>query len=296
MIEQYGGCIIGTFYMFTIAIIMLVSAIFVLGSKVSFGGLLALVMYNHMLVDPLLNLIEARQNMIKLKISVSRLENVLTIDKLDKEVNNTSINQIKMDNISFAYDTKKILSNFNAIFEKGKKYCIVGKTGTGKSTLLNLITGYLTPDAGSITIVSNAGTCYENMIPERISYMLQGGYLFNTSIKENIRFANPSMKQEQLDKLVEECCLKEVCERVTENVGDDGELLSGGERKRVQLAICLAKSNSDVIILDELSSSLDKATYVEIMKNISEYFEDKIVIFVEHYYTESEYYDEVIKL
>ena len=134
------------------------------------------------------------------------------------------------------------------------------------------------------------------MIPERISYMLQGGYLFNTSIKENIRFANPSMKQEQLDKLVEECCLKEVCERVTENVGDDGELLSGGERKRVQLAICLAKSNSDVIILDELSSSLDKATYVEIMKNISKYFEDKIVIFVEHYYTESEYYDEVIKL
>lgn len=296
MIEQYGGCIIGTFYMFTIAIIMLVSAIFVLGSKVSFGGLLALVMYNHMLVDPLLNLIEARQNMIKLKISVSRLENVLTIDKLDKEVNNTSINQIKMDNISFAYDTKKILSNFNAIFEKGKKYCIVGKTGTGKSTLLNLITGYLTPDAGSITIVSNAGTCYENMIPERISYMLQGGYLFNTSIKENIRFANPIMTQEQLDKLVEECCLKEVCERVTENVGDDGELLSGGERKRVQLAICLAKSNSDVIILDELSSSLDKATYVEIMKNISKYFEDKIVIFVEHYYTESEYYDEVIKL
>ena len=85
-------------------------------------------MYNHMLVDPLLNLIEARQNMIKLKISVSRLENVLTIDKLNKEVNNTSINQIKMDNISFAYDTKKILSNFNAIFEKGKKYCIVGKT------------------------------------------------------------------------------------------------------------------------------------------------------------------------
>lgn len=85
-------------------------------------------------------------------------------------------------------------------------------------------------------------------------------------------------------------------ERVTENVGDDGELLSGGERKRVQLAICLAKSNSDVIILDELSSSLDKATYVEIMKNISKYFEDKIVIFVEHYYTESEYYDEVIKL
>ena len=84
--------------------------------------------------------------------------------------------------------------------------------------------------------------------------MLQGGYLFNTSIKENIRFANPSMTQEQLDKLVEECCLKEVCERVTENVGDDGELLSGGERKRAQLAICLAKSNRDVIILDELSS------------------------------------------
>lgn len=53
--------------------------------------------------------------------------------------------------------------------------------------------------------------------------MLQGGYLFNTSIKENIRFANPSMTQEQLDKLVEECCLKEVCERVTENVGIDGK-------------------------------------------------------------------------
>lgn len=107
-IEQYGNCVIGTFYMLTIAVIMLVAAIFVLGEKVSFGGLLAIVMYNHMLVDPLLNLIEARQNLIKLKISVSRLEKVLTIDPLDKEVNNVVINQIKMDNISFAYDNKNI--------------------------------------------------------------------------------------------------------------------------------------------------------------------------------------------
>lgn len=295
-IENYGSCIVGALYMTTIALIMLFSAIFVYKGMLSFGGLLALVLYNHMLVDPLIDLIENRQKTKKLSISIARLEQVLSIEELDKERIDSTINVISFDNVSFSYDQLSVLHDFNARFEKNRKYCISGKTGTGKSTIVNLLTGYLTPDSGSIIVVSSEGKEYKNIIPERISYMIQGGFLFNTSIRDNIRFANPDIGEKQLGEIIRACCLEEVCERVSGNIGDDGNLLSGGERKRVQLAVCLAKPFSEVLIFDELSSSLDASTFRLILNNIQGFMKGKIVIFIEHYFVDKQDYDEVIKL
>ena len=126
--------------------------------------------------------------------------------------------------------------------------------------------------------------------------MTQSGYLFNKTIDENIRFANPNIDEEKLALIKSDCCLDEVCNRVKDTIGDDGKLLSGGERKRVQLAICLAKQNSDVLIFDELSSSLDEAIYEKTINNLNKYAKDRIVIFIDHHNKFSGYYDEIIEL
>ena len=126
--------------------------------------------------------------------------------------------------------------------------------------------------------------------------MTQVGYLFNKTIDENIRFANPSIDEQKLALIKSDCCLNEVCQRVKGAIGDDGMLLSGGERKRVQLAICLAKQNSDILLFDELSSSLDELTYEKIIKNLDKYSKDKIVIFIDHHNKFSGYYDEIVEL
>ena len=90
----------------TIAVIMLVSAIFVLNGSLSFGGLLAIVMYNHMLVDPLLNIIEARQKLIRLNISVERMEQILKLEKLKKEKKDIAVDKVSFENVSFSYGAK----------------------------------------------------------------------------------------------------------------------------------------------------------------------------------------------
>ena len=295
-IQNFGGGIIGTLYMMTIAVIMLVSAIFVLNGSLSFGGLLAIVMYNHMLVDPLLNIIEARQKLIRLNISVARIEQILKMEKLKKEKKDIAVNKVSFENVSFSYGDKSVIENFNYVFEKGKSYCLEGKTGTGKTTILNLLVGYLTPDNGKIKIVSDDDSEYENIILNRVSYMLQNGYLFNATIEENIKFANPKISDEEMDELLTKCCLLEVKERVGKEIGNDGNRLSGGERKRVQLAVCLAKKDCEVYVFDELSSALDKNTFDAIKNNIQEYLKNKIAIFVEHYNIEKELYDDVIRL
>lgn len=124
-----------------------------------------------------------------------------------------------------------MIENFNYVFEKGKSYCLEGKTGTGKTTLLNLLVGYLTPDNGKIKIVSDDDSEYENIILNRVSYMLQNGYLFNATTEENIKFANPEISDDEIDELLTKCCLLEVKERVGKEIGNDGNRLSG-ERER----------------------------------------------------------------
>lgn len=294
-IENLGSFVIGSLYMMTIALIMLFSSIFVVYKWISIGGLLALVMYNHMLVDPLLNLIETKQQMMKLNISISRIENILSIAKVNRQHSDIEIDQVEIKHVSFSYENKEIFKDFSLELNKGHKYCIVGETGKGKSTLLNLITGYLKPAKGKI-VYKNRNTEISNIIPNRVAYMTQAGYLFNKTIDENIRFANPSIDEQKLALIKSDCCLNEVCQRVKGAIGDDGMLLSGGERKRVQLAICLAKQNSDILLFDEPSSSLDELTYEKIIKNLDKYSKDKIVIFIDHRNKFSGYYDEIVEL
>lgn len=295
-IDNFGGFVIGTLYMVTIGMILMISSIFVYKKIISFGGLVSMVMYNHMLVDPLLNFIEAKQKLTKLKITDDRISEILRYKKIEKEKTYSIIEKIILKDINFKYNTKQIFKNFSFSFKKGKKYCIMGKTGQGKSTLVNLIAGYLSPNSGEVYYLDEQEKRIDNQIPMRISFLLQDSYLFNMSIEDNIKIANPEVTTKQIKKLINDCCLDEVYERVKYDIGDNGNLLSGGEKKRLLLAMSLAKRNYDVIILDELSSSLDKNTYYKILKNIKSYLDNKIAIFVEHYHVEGEYYDEFIKL
>lgn len=180
---------------------------------------------------------------------------------------------IKVRSLRYAYQNEgePILKNVNAEFEKGKKYLIIGRSGSGKSTLLKLIGKLYESYEGEIEI---DGTNYrdisENALYNVAGFAQQKSYLFDRSVRENIDFNQTgdetllceAIKNAELETFVSSlpCGLDEM-------VGEEVKQTSGGEKQRIALARALYK-NSDILLLDEITSSLDRETARKIEENI----------------------------
>ena len=187
-----------------------------------------------------------------------------------KEVHDQLQKQIQVQNLSFAYENSKyILKNLNATFEKGKSYAIVGASGSGKSTLLNILLGNYHTYDGQIQIDrTNLKTICQDSIYKLFSVIHQNVFIFNSSLKDNItlfkdypekQLANV-IKLAGLSELVQTKGLDYIC-------SENGSNLSGGERQRVSIARCLLHA-SPVLLVDEATAALDRITSSDIMSSI----------------------------
>ena len=164
---------------------------------------------------------------------------------------------------------------------------IVGDSGSGKSTILNLIAKYYDPDSGEIDI---GGQSIRNANAEDvlalISMVDQDTFLFNDTVRENIRYAKPSSTDEE----IENACKKANCDRFIRkmeegydtSIGENGNLLSGGERQRLSIARAILK-DSPILLLDEATSSLDIENEFAVKQAISNLLqENKTVVMIAH--------------
>ena len=280
--NNYGNSIVNSLYMFAIGIILIFSAIFVTEGWISFGGLTALIMYNHMLIDPLLDFFECRKELINIKISLERVSILLNKTNAQRKIYYGKITEIKMDSVSFSYDVTKdyVLNDISYSFVSGNKYVLFGKSGSGKSTLIKLLSNFLYPTEGSISYLSND---MEIKLSPNIAFLMQDGFLFDDTVENNIRIANPKINENELKKLMIDCLLEGVTNNLNGmTIGENGNHLSGGEKKRVLLAQTLARTSASIVIFDELSSSLDDNTFKILIRNVQKYTDDKISIFIEH--------------
>lgn len=196
-------------------------------------------------------------------------------------------NQIKLDEISFGYNNEFILNKVKLNLNFGEKIGILGKSGAGKTSLINLICGFLKPSQGKILIDEKILNEENNLSwQKKISLVEQNVYLFNNTIKNNIilnndddkidyNLLNQSIKKAQLSSFIEkqENGIETVINQNSSNI-------SGGERQRIGLARALYK-NSPVIILDEPTSSLDRdnsKSIMEVLKSIK----NKTIIIISH--------------
>ena len=280
--NNFGNSIVNSLYMFAIGIILIFSAIFVTEGWISFGGLTALIMYNHMLIDPLLEFFECRKELINIKISLERVSGFLNKTTSQRKIYSGKIAKIKLDSVSFSYDLSMnyVLKDISYSFENEKKYVIFGQSGSGKSTLIKLIANFLYPTNGFISYQSNND---EIKLSPNIAFLMQDGFLFDDTVENNIRIANPNIKDDDLKKIISDCLLEDVIYSLNGmTVGENGNHISGGERKRVLLAQTLARTSASIVIFDELSSSLDDSTFRILIENVQKYIGDKISIFIEH--------------
>ncbi len=227
----------------------------------------------------------------------------ITVD----EINYKSLNFkkfIKIENLSYKYDKTlpKILNNFNLEIFKGDKIAITGKTGAGKSTLTNIISGLLEPTDGKI-FVDGVLINSENKKnwQKNISIVPQTIFLNDATILENIAIGI-NIDQIDIDK-VQKCaklaCIDIYIENLpnsyNERVGERGVRLSGGQRQRIGIARSLYR-NADLIIMDEPTNALDSETESLIMRSMINLSKDITIIMISHNEDTLKFFDKIIDL
>jgi ATP-binding cassette subfamily B protein len=192
--------------------------------------------------------------------------------------------QIELKNVSFSYPNKMVLEDINLTIDKNKVTAFVGETGSGKSTIIKLISGLIKPSKGEIMIdETNLNEISLDSYYDDLTYISQDSVIFDGSLRENIVF-DKKIDDKKIINVLKLVSLEKFYEGLKygldTNLGEKGVLVSGGERQRIALAR-LFFDKSKIIILDEATSQMDNITEKEVMKNISN-LKDKTIIIIAH--------------
>ncbi|MBD7912900.1 MULTISPECIES: ABC transporter ATP-binding protein [Clostridium] len=269
--------------------------------EITMGTLIGLIQLMNYLSNPVVQSIQII-NKIKSLTSISEKINSLATGECEGggKYELTSFEKnIEFKDVSFSYDGSKLaLENVNIEFEKGKKYAIVGGSGSGKSTIVKLILGYYNDFKGQIFIdgINNEDIKLDD-IYKHISVIQQNVFMFDGTIKDNVTLYQDYSDEEIMD-VIEKAGLSNLIERlpngIYEEIGENGGKLSGGEKQRIAIARSLIKKSS-IMLLDESTSALDNETAYSIEKSLL-HLEDVTLIVITHKLMEDTLkdYDEII--
>ena len=213
-------------------------------------------------------------------------------------VNNFKNYNIEFDNVSFAYNDKAVIENLSFKLEEGKSYALVGSSGSGKSTVAKLISGFYNVNEGSIKIGGVPISEYsDEALIKAISFVFQDSKLFKKSIYDNVALANKDATRDDVMKALKlagcDLILDKFPERENTVIGSKGVYLSGGEKQRIAIARAILK-DSKIIIMDEASASIDPDNEFELQKAFKNLMKGKTVIMIAHRLSTIKDLDEVI--
>lgn len=255
-------------------------------NSLSVGSIIAFVSYTQRVIQSLNFILDSRFVFSNILPSIKRHIAFLSLEEEEKKGDELSekISQIEFADVHFSYPKgKKVLNGVSFSIKSGDKIGLVGKNGSGKSTIIDLLLGLYRVTHGNIYINScNLNELRLNSYRQHISVVSQTVHLFNESIKNNITFCQP-VDEKHLYELLDLCGLKDFVNKVglDYNVGVDGCKLSGGQRQKIALARALLK-DSDVFIFDEVTSNADENSILLVKNLINNYLKDKIIILLTH--------------
>ncbi|MCX7908100.1 MAG: ABC transporter ATP-binding protein/permease [Ignavibacteria bacterium] len=195
-------------------------------------------------------------------------------------------NNIEFKNVSFAYDSEMVLKNVNFVLEKGKKIALVGASGSGKSTIVDLVVRFYDPTYGEILLDGINIKEYDiKSYRQLFGIVSQEIILFNDTIRNNILIGNPNATEEDIIKACKISnsynFILKLPNGLDTIIGERGVMLSGGERQRIAIARALVR-NPKILIFDEATSSLDSESEKIVQEAINFSLKDKTAIIVAH--------------
>ena len=241
------------------------------------------------LITPLIICMSYSDDLAKLGTVIGEITSILDskeMERPEKDTKEPENHTVDFKDVHFGYDENEVLHEINLQFEEGKFTALVGPSGSGKSTIAKLLASYFDVNSGSISIGNvnvkdmSADSYYKN-----IAYVSQNNFLFNDTIRENIRMGNPNATDEDVINAAKSCGCHEFIMGLENGydtiVGDAGGHLSGGEKQRVSIARAMLK-NAPVVILDEATAYTDPENEAIIEESVSKLVKGKTLIIIAH--------------
>lgn len=280
------GCF-GTMQLVVTTIVALTVALTLRG-EVTLPTMIGLLIITLRMVDPLSQLADLAGHVQVTADAIVRVRELLAVPPLPEpaEPGTAAGADIELRSVRFGYDGEQVIRGVDAVIPGGSLTAIVGPSGAGKTTLLRLIGRFFDVDEGSISIggrdVRDLGT---GEVARLTAHVFEDVYLFDGTIAENLRMADPEATEDELNRVAGIARLDEVISRLPDGwdsrVGEGGSSLSGGERQRVAIARALLK-NAPVVLLDEATAALDAVSEAAVAAAIRELARERTVVVVAH--------------
>lgn len=229
-------------------------------------------------------------NFNKSFISFSKILNFLKLDNvenIEKGENLEHINSIEFSNVQFSYNGyEKNIENFNFILNKNEKLALVGRTGSGKTTVVNLLCRFYEPARGEIRINSNNYLKYSiSSLRRKIGYVMQDTYILPGTIMDNIKYVNSNITEEEIQNIFVKLKLHDKIIKLKDgyntDISNNPDVLSTGEKQMINFARVMAL-NCDIVILDEVTSALSYESEMLVNNATKQVTKDKMAIIIAH--------------
>ena len=272
--------------------IMGIGGMMIIEGTLTTGDFLSFTLLLGFMIAPIIQMSNIGSQLTEAFAGLDRTEEIMNMKpEDDPEVRTVQLNEIhgdiKFDDVSFSYEEgKEVVHNISLEAKQGSVTALVGSSGSGKSTIAGLVSSFINPESGTISIDGqDLSKVSLNSYRSQLGVVLQDDFLFEGTIKENILFPRPNASEEQLQAAVQAAYVYEFTDKFDDGldtmIGERGVKLSGGQRQRIAIARAIL-ANPRILILDEATSNLDNESEAMIQESLGELMKGRTTIVIAH--------------
>ena len=284
---------LGTFFMGSASVMILgYGGYLIIQGELTVGELVSFTLFLGFLIAPVVQMANIGTQMTEAFAGLDRTAEVLSWKQEDDDPLRTETmarieGHLVFEDVHFSYEEDKpVLKGITFDAPPGTVIALVGSSGSGKSTIAGLAATFLEPDSGRVLV---DGVDLRNILlasyREQLGLVFQDDFLFDGTIRENLRFARPAATDDELEEVAQKAYVKEFTERFPDGldtiIGERGVKLSGGQRQRVTIARALL-ANPRILLLDEATSSLDTESEAMIQKSLGDLLRGRTTVVIAH--------------